>query len=381
MKRSPKIAFVMYTNPGAYPPVVNASTMLAERGAEVGIWGIGQFGACGDLKVETRPGMTQWSMSYAPPGWRQKVHYGVFVVLCVLRTLFWRPRFVYVSDRFAYPVGLLVSCLPGLKVVAHEHDTPPNGTGAVDKILDWARRRLFKRAEFTVIPQTERAELVRKSLRPKRIQVVWNCPRVDEIVPVSPRERSDNWLLWYHGSIVPEQFPDSVVRALKLLPEGVQLRFAGYETIGCRSYVSDLKKLAGSLGVAERVEYVGAKPTRAELFAAASECDIGLSLFARSFRERMVGASNKPFDFLACGLAVVTNDTPEWKDFYADCPGVVACNPESPEEIAALVNRMIGDPEKLQRERVAGQNVMRALYNYDRQFDPVCREILNEPES
>ena len=374
--RSPRVAFIQYTSPAAYPPVVNAATILAERGATVALWGVGAYGAADNLRMELRPGMTQDLMKYAPPGWRQKVHYLCFLLRCVTRTLWWRPRIVYASDLLSYPIAWLISFIPGVSIIAHEHDTPSSGSGKSGGLLQRFRRRLFRRAKMTVIPQFERARLVREELEPARLEVVWNCPRLSEVRPLPEQPSRISRKLWYHGSIVPSQFPAAVIEALALLPEDTVLEFAGYATAGHPEYVHELLELSGRLGLGHRVRYVGTKPTRQELFDAAAKCDVGLALFAREFREPMVGASNKPFDYLACGLAVLTNDSREWLEFFEECPAARGCNPESPQAIAQAVLEWFREPSQLILNRRAGQQMVQSHWNYEKQFEVVCAEIL-----
>lgn len=377
MAKRIRVAFIQYTTPAAYPPVMNAASILADKGAEVSLWGCGAYGAADKLQVVLRPGVTQRLMKYAAPGWRQKIHYVVFLLLCVFRTLWWRPKFVYVSDLRAYPIGLLISYIPRVSVIAHEHDTPPEDGGRSVRLFQWVRRRLFRRAKATVVPQEQRARLVAASTPVSRIEVVWNCPRIAEIVPLEAKDADRQIVLWYHGSVVPSQFPEAAIRSIALMPDNVSLRFAGYATIGQPRYIDELLELANELGIANRVTYVGTKPTREDLFLEASRCDIGLSLFARNFREAMVGASNKPFDYLACGLAVLTNDTEEWRAFYAECPCVRSCDPDSAEAIALKVSEFVANPAEFQVDRRLGQAMMQCNWNYENQFSPVANLILS----
>lgn len=375
MKSTKKIAFIQFTVAAAYPPIMNAGRLLAEEGAKVVFWGVGAFGQANQLRNDLDLGMKETLLPYRNPGVGQKLHYIYFLVSSALRAIVWRADYVYVSDLLAFPVGLLLTYVPGAKVIAHEHDTPKETGSLIDRLLHWTRRKLFRRADLTVVPQTQRAELVRNAIGPRNLQVVWNCPRVEEIVTKSLLD-SPEIVLWYHGSIVPGQFPREAVASLAHLPHNFRLRFAGYETIGQQGYIANLFDLAKSLGVEDRVEYVGTKPTRSELFEEASKADVGLALFARNFREAMVGASNKPFDYLACGLAVLTNDTEEWTSFFDNCPSVVACDPASPHSIAEKITELTQNCGQFTLVRQAGVRKVRTEWNYQLQFSPVLNLIL-----
>ena len=370
-----KIAFIQYTDPAAYPPVINASTILAEQGWSVSFWGVRGEGDSTQMCMPLHAAMSLHLLPYVPPGWRQKLHYFTFAIHCVFRALLWRPDVVYVSDSWAYPIEWFISWIPGVRTIAHEHDTPPESGGMVIRVFRFFRRQLFRRSLLTVIPQEERARKVKESTLAKDVRVVFNCPRISEIKPIQQARRLGTVTLWYHGSIVPSQFPISVIHALKLLPSHVQLRFAGYETIGSKGYVQTLPVEAKKCGVDARVNYAGTMPTRQQLFDEAAQCDIGLALFARQFREPMVGASNKPFDYLACGLAILVNDTEEWRGFFSLCQSARYCNPESARDIAESINDLIRDEQRFHRERLQGQSLIQQLWNYDNQFAQIATVV------
>ncbi len=213
---------------------------------------------------------------------------------------------------------------------------------------------------------------------------VWNCPGLYE-VPASPRALSQPpvWVL-YHGSIVPERLPPVVLDALALLPESVHLRVVGYETIGASGYVAQLRRKAESLGLAGRVEFL--KPvSRQDLFASTMRSDIGLALIpARSSDlnfEAMTGASNKVFDYLACGLPVIVSDLPEWREmFVVPGYGLLACDPGDPESLAAAIRWFVENPAQMRSLGNAGRRRILEEWNYDNLFQPVARRMNGQPD-
>jgi glycosyltransferase involved in cell wall biosynthesis len=231
-------------------------------------------------------------------------------------------------------------------------------------------------AKLTVIPNHERLAKFDRVMNPLRSACVWNCPTRDEVLSVAKRP-SGPFTLWYHGSLSPGQFPLTVIDALARLPDHVCLRFAGYETVGHVGYTHEILKRAEEAGVERRVEYVGTPPTRKELYTQAAMADAGLVLFARQFREPMAGASNKPFDYLACGLPVLVTDTPEWMDMYVRTGCGLAANPESAESIAGAVRTWLADPGSGSAMGACGRRRVASEWNYETQFEPVKRLLEN----
>ena len=44
----------------------------------------------------------------------------------------------------------------------------------------------------------------------------------------------------------------------------------------------------------------------------------------------MVAASNKPFDYMACGLPLLVTDLPEWVETFVKPGYALACDPDDP---------------------------------------------------
>jgi glycosyltransferase involved in cell wall biosynthesis len=161
-----------------------------------------------------------------------------------------------------------------------------------------------------------------------------------------------------------------------MLPSEVKLRVAGYETIGHLGYVEQLHRLARELGIENRVEFIGAVPLRTELLDWCRRCQVGLALMPidsdDSNMRWMVGASNKPFDYLACGNALLVSDLPDWRETYVNPGYGLACDPSSPESIAQKVGWYLEHPEETRRMGEAGRRRVLERWNYEQQFRPVA---------
>jgi hypothetical protein len=122
---------------------------------------------------------------------------------------------------------------------------------------------------------------------------------------------------------------------------------------------------------------------------------------------KMVGASNKPFDAMARGLAVVVSDLPRWTELYLDentteagggrreagresetCQSTdvfripetgkgygIAIKPESRESIRSGLEWMLENREKLWEEGERGRQKIRDSWNYECAFLPILDKI------
>jgi glycosyltransferase involved in cell wall biosynthesis len=375
-----RMVYVQYTQPSAYPPLEHSALVLAEAGWEVLFLGITKVGDP-HLEWPAHPRITVRVLPPSGPGWWRKMHYvwfGMWVLGWILR---WRPEWVYASDVLACPVVLPVSCWPGLHVVYHEHDAPQvSGRGIVRRLVLWTRCKLAERAAARVLPNAERAnQFIRDVANHRPTFNVWNCPSRTEMTPPRGPHRDKGLRVLYVGSIVPFRLPTTVIEALALLPDDVHLQIIGYASPGHPDYVSELQAIAQRLNVAQRTHFVDGMP-HPSLLLRSREADVGLVLMPAvaddESQQWMPGASNKPFDYLASGLAVLVSDEPGWNDLFVEPGYGLACTPEDPGSIADALRWLLDHPVEMRAMGERGRQRVAVEWNYETQFGPV-REWLD----
>lgn len=382
-----KILYFQYTNPGAYPPVEHSSRIMAERGWKVTVLGVHSL-TTERLRFATHPNVERRLLGYCAPGWRQKLHYGWFALWVIVQALRWRPGWIYASDELSCPVAVILSYCPSLRVIYHEHDCPGEAwqSGKRTRFMRFVlrcRRKLARRSVFCILPNQERVEEFKRQTGTKRpILCVWNCPSLSEVPGSSIGAKShDKFILFYHGSIVPARVPLTVLHAICMMPASVRFQVAGYETIGHPGYVAQLEAEACRLGIGERFEYLGAFP-RADLFALCRKANVGLSLMPNSsgdLNERyMTGASNKPFDYLACGLPLIVSDVAEWEVTFVIPGYALACDPQNPKSIGSAIRWFMEHPDLTRKMGEAGCQRILKDWNYETQFAPAVQKILEQ---
>lgn len=285
----------------------------------------------------------------------------------------------------AAPVALMALAVGRRNVVYHEHDAPADATTGFQWFIDRLRRSICRRATLVVVPNQGRAKDLAQcaGLVDDRILTVFNCPSRMDLLTDSTSFNPigggiDVWL-YFHGSIVPDRIPLAVIDALALLPNRVRLRIAGYETAGSVGYTRTLMDRARHLGIADRLESVGAIPDRSALLRHARASHMGLSLMPMETDDvnmmHMVGASNKPFDYLACGCPLIVSNLPEWIDMYVSNGLARACDPRSPESIAEAVMYWLADEQRHRDAQLEGLRRIKTDWNYETQFAPVLARI------
>lgn len=374
-----KVLYVQYTNPAAYPPLRRSSRLLADEGWEVRFFGTEGWGAQA-LRFPDHKRISVQRMQTRVPGWRQKLNYLRYGTWSLSEIARWDPDWIYVSDPLTAPIGALITLLFDTPVLYHEHDSPleKSADSWFMRVVMAARRVLGRRATLCVLPNEDRASLFRQQTgRTKPVHCVWNCPAREEIPGRRDREAGSQTkeplYLHYHGSFGPTRPPLAVARALGRLPSFVRLRLFGYETDG-GNHLEKMKRVAMESGVWDRIEIHGPKQ-HDQLLDWTRRADIGLSFMPMKTDNvnlrHMVGASNKPFEYLACGLPLLVSDLPEWRKTYVEPGYGRACHPNDPEDIVETVQALINDRESLREMGRVGQERIRDEWNYEMEFEPV----------
>jgi glycosyltransferase involved in cell wall biosynthesis len=345
------------------------------------------------LRFPPHPKIQVRLRKYCPPGLRQKLHFSLFALWALLTSLHWGPRWIYASDPLSCPVAWTLSFFSRWQLIYHEHDSPspalsgePSKASQFMRFVLWTRRQVARRAAFCILPNQARAELFKLSTKTQRpVLCVWNCPTRAEATTISPAPQNDGqFILFYHGSTVPARVPLAVLKAISMLPEKVRFQLAGYETIGYPGYVAALQTEAERFGVREQFEYLGAFP-REKLLPLCRKATVGLSLISEATsdlnEQTMIGASNKPFEYLACGIPLLASDLPEWKETFVTPGYALACRSSDAESIARSLRWFIEHPEEARKMGERGRQRILADWNYETQFQKVQEKMMGTTQS
>ncbi len=375
---------MQYTDPAGYPPIQHSMAMLEQEG-----WAAVSVGTritvTSDLRLPPQRNVKAYLMRAVPSGRiAQKIHYMGFCGFVAFVALRWRPDVIYVSDMIATPAGLLAHRLSRSTLVYHEHDSPNAAKSSVERLLWRSRQAVCRLALRSIAPNTQRARLLAEQtgVEQARVLTVFNCPLRSEILSDTTVDRdyadSPKFWLYYHGSIVPDRLPLSVIDALALLPPKVCLRIVGYETPGARGYLDAIKRRALEQKVVDRIDIVGAV-SRFALHQFARDSHVGLSLMPVASEDvnmvHMVGASNKPFDYLASGCPLIVSDLPDWRTMYVEGGLASSCNPASAQSICDAVNLWLLHPDTYRRAQHDGIKMVAECWNYEAQFEPVMTAL------
>ena len=303
----------------------------------------------GTLARRTRPGFV-WCAELKPAGYparwlraRYGLPYGVIVhgtELLLLQEKMRRSRFRWWTAR---------QLLGGAAVVVANSRL----TADLARSVLGALGRPARAPEVRVVPLGTTPSHFRPGIDPRPVRAKYGLDGGPWLLTVS---RLDT-----HKGI------DTVIRALPAVRAAFPA--ARYAVAGVGSRGPEFERLAGELGLADAVKFLGFVAD-AELPALYNATDlyVGASrrydLLAEGFGIALVEAS-------ACGLAVVAGDSGGVADAVRDGETGMLVDPDDPAAVAAGITRLLGDAELRHRMGEAGRRAVETHYNWDR----VARDV------
>jgi glycosyltransferase involved in cell wall biosynthesis len=364
-----RVLFIQATEPAGYPPLIHASSLMAEAGWEVTFLSAPFEGH--RLELPHHPSIALRAIPARSSHVMGKAAYARYAAAAARLALKLRPDVVYASDPLGAGPGLLAARLARARLVYHEHDSP--APGSLRPSLARARAAAARRAELVIFPNEARARIAQVELgfSTNRLRIVWNMPRRAELPPLGTQPEAP-LIVYYHGGISPDLLPTAVVEAVRRLRDRACLRIVGYEAPGAAGYVERLLELGDGANSAGLVHYAGQVP-RADLIATATRAHVGLAIITGSNvnMRHLTGASNKVFDYMAARLALLVSDNPDWRDMFV-VPGYArACDPTDPASIAAALDWFLDHPAERRAMGASGRVKIETEWNYDLAFAPV----------
>ena len=376
VKKAKSVLFIQCTDPAGYPPLINASALLADRGWQVTTLTAPVRGF--DLVLPSDPRICVEHIRPRKSHRLQIEDYGRYLFSTAALALRIRPDAIYASDMPSAGPALLARLLSGAKLVYHEHDSPD--PGGPKTYLKRMRRIILRKADLLVFPNAKRAEIVgaEHGLDPARVKIAWNMPRRAELPTLSPKD-DHPLILYFHGSITPTRLPFTVIDAVRQFAGRIELQIAGYEVPGSPGYLASLLAHARNASGSALAHYVGQIPERAHLLQEAARAHIGLSFMPKNSCDinmrHMAGASNKAFDYMAAGLPLLVSELPDWQEMFVAPAYARACNPGDVNSIAAALRWYLDHPDERQAMGARARVRIETEWNYDTAFAPVAAAI------
>ena len=198
-------------------------------------------------------------------------------------------------------------------------------------------KKVWETVEQVVVPRTDFAYTVTSSLAylfekkyGRKFQVVRNIPPLEGF---APRPKPEKYIL-YRGAL-------NAGRGLEVLLQAMQQVEGRLVLCGEGDLSAELRRLAGELGVGEKVEFRGYL-LPGHLLEVTRQAYVGVMLLENRGQSYYYSLSNKFFDYLHAGIPQISVDFPEYRllnDRYR-VADLVSLNPS---DISRSLNRLLHD--------------------------------------
>ncbi|HTQ34957.1 MAG TPA: glycosyltransferase family 4 protein [Stellaceae bacterium] len=179
------------------------------------------------------------------------------------------------------------------------------------------------------------------------------------------------------GRVVAKKGYDDLLTALAQLPAGLAWRLVH---IGGGSLAKDLKEQAARLGIANRIDWRGARP-QPEVLAAYRAADLFVLAAKIAPDGDRDGLPNVLVEAQSQGLACVATRLSGIPELIDDDATGLLVPPGDPAALAAALARLIGDPDLRARLGAAGEACVRASFDAEIAIEALARKFGLGPQA
>lgn len=372
------ILWIQYPNADYYPPTINALRVLARSGLTVEVLCCADWPVTGTLYPS---GVTvNWLGVKRKRGWAAPLSFLRFVARALRMAVLHRPGVIYGCDLHGIVAAGIVGETLGIPYVHHCYDVsiPEEGMGRVGRMLKPLEIRFSARARCLVFPAESYAQTFLRIARMRRSYLLTaNVPlrqpdrRGSALRDVVARSgRNPRFVVHYQGAIGRGKGLETLVRSIPRWPEGAVLTLQGL--VRPPEYEGQLMRLARSIGVEDRVVYVGVT-SYDDLLDLTRSADLGVFLPTDvTTHNRNAGvANNKVMEYMACGVPSLVAPFPGLKTLMEETGAGVVVDPSDPEAVGREVTAMLTDRNRWNQCSRNARKAHLEKYNFELQFRPV----------
>jgi phosphatidylinositol alpha-1,6-mannosyltransferase len=270
----------------------------------------------------------------------------------------WRPQVIQAGHIYLAPLALLLARRFGLRLVVYAYGQEvwragrPVGLKGLDGRL---RGKVLQAADRVLVPGTFTTGLLTDwHVASERIVAV---PYGAEPLPFPAPPPSGNTILSV-ARLVPRKGLDTVIRAMPSLPQDVN-----YRIVGSGPDESRLRQLAISLGVADRVHFLGRLDDQA-LADEYRRCALFVLPARRTPDGQLEGYGLVYFEAATWGRPVLAGRSGGEVDAVVDGVTGQLVNGESVADVAQAIVGLLGDPARLRTLGDNGRARVEASHNW-----------------
>lgn len=150
---------------------------------------------------------------------------------------------------------------------------------------------------------------------------------------------ADAFIFVYQGWISPERNLESMIRAMKDVPQPAVLVIVGYG-----DHVAVLRQIANDLGLGDRVIFYGRVESE-DLPSLTAVSDVGVIPYLAVDEMHRYCSPNKLFEFVSAGIPIIASDLPYLRDVIGGYDIGWLCDTGTPETLAQTMREAISEKQ------------------------------------
>lgn len=382
----PLLALLLYANPDYYPPTVRAAEILSQSYRVVIICRnfkeplvnypegvqVLRLGKYIDEDRLLRRGMLEKTAEYFCFLWKSRR---------LVRSL--GAKLVYAYDMHALSAGYISAAGRGIPLVYHNHDLAESrSAGLLGRLVKKAELHIAGKADLAVFPEKKRAGILKKDAKlayepliaPNTPLLLKEPPRSDLLPGILRREgwQGERPVVLYQGSVSPSQSILQLIQSMKYWGKGV-LVIIGPCSFDFKEKIHEEAQRNGLSKKVFLLPLVGFD----RLISMTAAADIGCALPSPSNINLIhySTASCKLFEYLSCGVPVVTTPDPDLIPLFTDRPCLRFADASDPASIGAAIRFWVDNPKEFSKAREAARQSHLSEFHYERSFKEVLKKI------
>lgn len=206
---------------------------------------------------------------------------------------------------------------------------------------------------------------------------------VYNVFPYQERSTLDNKILdrrnttipslhWFSQTVGPGRGLETLMKSLKHLLTPCEVHIRGKYTESTALWLRNLvpKEWKSRIFFHQPV-------TNNELLSRISEHDIGLALESDSLVNKDLTISNKFFQYMQAGLAIIATDTQGQKEIFHEFPNIgIMVQQNNSRELAQAITMLVTNPGKLALFKKNSLEACKTRYSWEKEED-IIRELIN----
>ena len=203
-------------------------------------------------------------------------------------------------------------------------------------------------------------------------QVIYNTfPRQDGIEPKPHDSSKPLKLHWFSQTIGPGRGLETLFAALSMLDTPVEVHLRGNYSVSSQAWMEPLIPYNWHSQV-----FIHSLVTNEELPQRIAEHDIGLALETPYCKSRQYTVTNKLFQYLQAGLAIIASDTSGQQEILSQIPKagtIIPCDNSA--ALASAINYYATDRDHLQQSKQAAYTAGQKIFCYENQVSTLLNTL------